>query len=208
MRRALLFLLCWALGGCESPLLEGLDEPSANDLVARLAEVDIAAEKVGRGARFTVSVPRARWTDAWQIARRSGWPRAESRPPPTRLIALPDERAADARARRGEALARALKLDPGTIDADIVLGAGGAVVTLIRAPESAAIDEPGVAAQVRVGADLPTTAEVVITAHIIPRPSVDARPQAAQPTRALALASSAVGLMGVACALAWRRRRR
>ncbi|MCA9542285.1 MAG: hypothetical protein KC620_25485, partial [Myxococcales bacterium] len=98
--------------GCRAPVLEGLDEATANDLVAALAQAGIDARKAGDAAGHRVEVDEDRLADAWSAARAAGFPRAEAAEPPARLIASPAETQALDRARRGRQLAELLRFDP------------------------------------------------------------------------------------------------
>ncbi len=193
--------------GCTVRVLDGLAEPEANDLVVALAGAGIHGDKVGAAGRYAVEVWRADFPRAWQVARAAGLPRP--RPEPTGRL-LPDLRPAhlraDGGARRRAALARELsgllRVDPRVRDARVVLSPTGAAVSL-RANDPDTLDAPSIEARVRAVAGV--SGPVAITIHgVEPAPVGLPPPHSRIP---LGLATVAVGLMGIACALAWRRPR-
>lgn len=195
-------LLCVATG-CTAGVLEGLDEPEANDLVVALAGAGIAADKVGRAGRFGVEVDRADFAAAWQVARAAGLPRprAESG---RGFLPSPGAREAQRQAETARAIAGLLRADPGIDDARVVLSASGAAVA-VRGAEPEALDTASIEARIRAVAGLAPGAPVVITADATPRTHVSRpTPRSRAP---LALASAAVALMLAACAAVWRRAR-
>jgi len=203
-------LLALGLSGCDAALLDGLDEPQANDLLVYLSAVDISAEKRGRLGRFTVSVARDDFPAAWRIARAQGLPR-QAEPSPGGLLAGP--RPGAERSRRASAIAALLRVDPAITDARVVLGDRGAAVSL-RAPDPSTVDRARVEARVRAVSGFEADEPIAVDVHALAAPTPSERPGAgattgAGPPTGLWLASVAVGLMLVGCGLlAWRMRRR
>lgn len=198
-----LALLC-AATGCTVRVLEGLDEPEANDLIVALAGAGIAADKIGRAGRFGVEVERADFAAAWQVARAAGLPRARAESG-RGFLPSPGAREAQRRAETAHALAELLRADPRIDDARVVLSADGAAVT-VRGAEPEALDVASLEARIRAVAGLEPGAPVVMTADATPR--IDTSPPAPRSRIPLALASAAVALMLAACAVVWRRARR
>jgi len=71
-------VLCLVLlAGCgEQDLYTGLSQRQANEMTALLRNAGIAADKQGReGSTFAVVAPKARFSDAIEVLRASGYPR-------------------------------------------------------------------------------------------------------------------------------------
>lgn len=186
--------------GCRDRLLEGLDEPQANDLIVALAAHGIEGDKVGRMGRFAVEVSPGHFAEAWRIARSNGLPRPVHR---VRRGWLGEPRAGSARLERTAEIERILRADPAIVDARVVLGAGGAAVSL-RAVDPAAVRRARVAERLRTIAGLAPQQSVDLDVHPVTVTEV-ASPPPSDGRPGLWLASVAVGLMLAGCGLVWRR---
>ena len=121
MRLRLGIALACALCACATELQHDLDENSANDTVALLAEHGVAADKVQRGRRgWTVTVPSGARARAWNLVREAGL--ADRQPPEdTELMPSPAQRRASLAARTATQLEASLEKLPGVVDARVHL---------------------------------------------------------------------------------------
>lgn len=206
-RLALLLGVVGLTAGCGVRVLDGLDEPEANDLVVALAGAGIRGDKVGAAGRFAVVVHRVDFDRAWGVARAAGMPRPRAEPSPG---LLPDLRPAHLRpdhdirrrAALAHALSRLLRVDPHVRDARVVLGPVGAAVSL-RVDDPGAVHAPSVEARIRAAAGV--SGPVAVAVHRVESPPIGPPPR--HRLLPLGLATVAVGLMGIACVLAWRQPR-
>lgn len=196
--------LAWCLAlaacvGCDATLLDGLDEPQANDLIVALSAAGIDADKHGRSGRFSVDVARGDFATAWQIARARGLPRQSTARPG--LFAGRAQGRAEAA--RSEQIAQLLRADPGVADARVVLGRRGAAVS-VRASDPARVDSLAIERRVRAVAGFGAADPVAVDVHALAEPP-PAPEATGHPTLSLWFATSAVVLMLIGCGLVWRR---
>lgn len=187
---ALAVLLLGGLGGlaCRAPVLSGLAEAEANDVVVTLGAAQIAAQKerdaTGGPHAFRVEVPAAEVARALQALQAAGLPRREpsgldALERGAGLVATPEEERARLDAATAGELARSLMRLPGVRDArvhlthparpaalDQAVTAPKAAVLLLRSPDAPPVPEESVRALLAAAiADLAPEAVAVVQAE-------------------------------------------
>ncbi|MCA9543038.1 MAG: hypothetical protein KC613_01575 [Myxococcales bacterium] len=195
--------LALSAAGCQTALLDGVDEATANEAVAILAAEGVPSSKTGRRGRWTVAVPSADGARAWRAVQAGGLPTDDSsRPGPTPWVRSPTEARALARRQVAQDLQAALSLRPDILRARVTLSEDGAAV-VAQHPAGHAPPIAELQALVQRGAGLSAPDQVTVSLH----PAVAAAAVLAPPDHrwTAGLAALALACLGWLARRRWRR---